>query len=79
MKSVPLPKRDQKETAAKTFNYENKTMKFEENKRFRQLKPSKHCIFSNNSKLIKSKELGIILLNEKLSQLKIQSICLLIQ
>lgn len=72
-KIVPLPTKDQKEIEAKIekiFTYKNKTIKFEENKHFKQLKPSTHCMLIKNCKLITSKDLEIIALDEKTVMIK---------
>lgn len=72
-KIVPLPNKEQKEIEAnieEVFTYKNKTMQFEENKHFRQLKSSTHCITTKNCKLVTSKELEIIALDEKTIMIK---------
>ncbi|XP_075160295.1 uncharacterized protein LOC142233299 [Haematobia irritans] len=72
-KIIPLPNKEQKEIDAQieeVFTYKNKTMRFEENKHFRQLKPSTHCIITQNCKLVTNKDLEIILLDEKTIMVK---------
>ncbi len=63
---VPLPNNQSYEIDSnieKTFEFENKMYKFEENKNLKDLKLSNHCLVKRNCELIKNKDLEIIQLD----------------
>lgn len=65
---IPIPNKEHNEIDAKIekiFMYEEKIYKFEENKYFRQLKPSTHCVLRGNCKLIKNTEFEVISIDIK--------------
>lgn len=63
---VPLPNIHNNEIDAiteKSFEFENKTYRFEENKHLKDLKLSTHCTIKNNCQLVSNKDFEIIQLD----------------
>lgn len=65
---VPIPNEEKLEIDYKSelvFNYKNVTYTYEINKKLKEMKISKHCIFKKNGKLVQQKEMEILELDEE--------------